>query len=692
MLNQTQTQPQIQSHQEEQISNPYPNTQIKDSNLGLSQNSKYSSQRPYQSQMDFRNSSNRERSRSNDHSPRSFNDNRPGQNNYNMYNRNNRPYYNRDNNDRQFDSNKYRKERNQYGELSGEYNSNYGPTKDDCLIVLPKNFYNFIAKDFDKIKNDLKRELKDDIYNINFNYSIQSIPEKIFRFTTSYSNNYPFKTKAIRIICDYLFDNMKRQYEKTTYLKIIFLIPEHIIGNIIGINGKNINQTREETNTKIEVFSPNNAKKFRKVEVAGAPQNIAEAGEKIYDMTRKYFNFKDEKLFNRNEHSPQRDRDDWRDRRGDGFGMNNYKERDRRYYEGSFNKDYDNGGYNNDRDRDYKGMYNKERNDYRDMGFKNDYKNRDMYRNYGGRDMKNNQRNYWDRNNNNNFRDNNNYRDYRDNGPRFRNNYDKGNNNKYYYDKSRQRNNNENKNEGSKNRDNWSNKSFSRKSISDNNREHRSYNEGNDEWPDDKEYQNEENKGNNNEQLDQQKIGNDNINNENQDGKDFKENGNNENNIILNEEQMELKKNLENKNVNDFSNKDNNIGVSNIENNNLINNININNRERVDYEREKGEIDDINNIFASDVEENDKSCKIIIYLSSEKIKKLSDSKKENIWIYLENSFHCNISKITKIIDNQEISLITFNGTPKQNTLAIYQLQKYLLDTKNEQLEPNISDN
>ena len=688
MLNQNQTQPPIQSHQEEQISNPYQNTQIKDTNLSLPQNSKYSSQRPYQSQMDFRNSSNRERSRSNDHSPRSFNDNRPGQNNYNMYNRNNRPYYNRDNNDRQFDSNKYRKERNQYGEFSGDYNSNYGPTKDDCLIVLPKNFYNFIAKDFDKIKNDLKRELKDDIYNINYNYSVQSIPEKIFRFTTSYSNNYPFKTKAIRIICDYLFDNMKRQYEKTTYLKIIFLIPEHITGNIIGINGKNINQTREETNTKIEVFSPNNGKKFRKVEVAGAPQSIAEAGEKIYDMTRKYFNFKDDKNFNRNEHSPPRERDDWRDRRGDGFGMNNYKERDRRYYEGDFNKDYDNGGYNNDRDRDYKGMYNKERNDYRDMGFKNDFKNREIYRNYGSRDMKNNQRNYWDRNNNNNFRDNNNnYRDYRDNGPRFRNNYDKGNNNKYYYDKNRQRNNNENENEGSKNRDNWSNKS-----LSENNREHRSYNEGNDEWPDEKEYQNEENKGNINDQLDQQKFGNDNINNENQEGKDFNENDNNENNNILNEEQIELRKNLEIKNNNDFSNKDNSIGVSNIENNNLINNINIGNKERVDNEREKGEIDDINNILTSDVEGNDKSCKIIIYLSSEEIKNLSDSKKDNIWINLENSFHCNISKIIKIIDKEEISLITFNGTPKQNTLAIYQLQKYLLDTKNEQLEPNKTDN
>ena len=46
----------------------------------------------------------------------------------------------------------------------------------------------------------------------------------------------------------------------------------------------------------------------------------------------------------------------------------------------------------------------------------------------------------------------------------------------------------------------------------------------------------------------------------------------------------------------------------------------------------------------------------------------------------------------KNIDNQEISLITFNGTPKQNTLALYQLQKYLLETKNIQNNVNKKDN
>lgn len=687
MLNQNQSS--INSNQDEINQNAYPKPQPQppeQNPISISQqNSKYSSNRPYQSQMDFRNSSNRERSRSNEHSPRqSYHDYRPGnsnklqgRNSFNIDNRNNKPYYYRQNNERQFDSNRYKKERNQFGEnnFNSGYNNNYGPTKDDCLIVLPKNYYNFIAKDFDNIKNDLKRELKDDIYNINFNYSVPSIPEKIFRFTTNYSNNFPLKTKAIKIITDFLFENMKRQYEKTTYLKLIFLIPDNVIGFIIGINGKNINQMRDETNTKIEVFAPNSTKKYRKVEVAGTPQDIAEAGEKIYDITRKYFYFNDEKL-NRNEN----DHDGDYDRRGSGFGMgNSFKDRDQdrkdRYYESNWNKDYDIDRYNNN--REYKGIYNKERNDFRDLGYKNDFKNRE-----GSRFYPKNSRDFWDKNNNG--RDNNNYRDFRDNGPRFRNNYDnRGNNSKYFYDKNKNRNiNNDNNNDDSKQKDNWSNKSYSRKSSSEKSKEHRSFNDGNDEWPEEKEFKNEENKINNNEHLD-----NDNIELGNE--KDFKEKDYEINND-LNEEQIELKKNLENGNVNEFIDKDNNLEVSNIQNNNLI----INNiiKERNDYEREKGEIDDLNNELPNEVEEKDKLCKIIVYLSSEEFNLLNNSEKDNIWNNLENNYQCNISKTTKIIDNQEISLISFNGTPNQNSLAIYQLQKYLLEIKNEKLDANKSNN
>ena len=71
---------------------------------------------------------------------------------------------------------------------------------------------------------------------------------------------------------------------------------------------------------------------------------------------------------------------------------------------------------------------------------------------------------------------------------------------------------------------------------------------------------------------------------------------------------------------------------------------------------------------------------------------MNNSEKDNIWNNLENNYQCNISKTTKIIDNQEISLISFNGTPNQNSLAIYQLQKYLLEIKNEKLDANKSNN
>ena len=680
MLNQSQNQNQVsyQSPPGEQPLNSYPQSYRKDSNPGNSMGSKYSSGRPYQQKRDFRP---RERSRSNEHSPRqSYNDYIPGnnmksqgQNNFNMNNRNNKPFYYRQNNDRQFGGdNRFKKDKINYGDnYSANYNMRYNPNKDDCLIIFPNNYFTFDSKDFDELKNDLKRELKDDIYNIYYNYCIPNISEKIFRFTTNFSSEYPLKAKAIRIIADFIFDIMKSQSDKVTYLKINFLIPENVIGFIIGINGKNINQIREETNAKIEVYSLNNTKNYRKVEISGVPQIIANAAEKIYIITRKYFYFNNEKILNRNDPSPQKGRDirdNWgRERnRGDGYHMDNFKERDNdrrggRYYEGNWNKNYNNN--NNTGDKDYnKGMYNKERYEYKDMGYKNDYKNREGYRNYGNRDMKKNSRDSWNKNNNN-------YN--RDNGPRYKggkNNYDKD------------------KNIDEQKEDNWSNKSFSKKSGGDNSEEIRSPNVENDgDWPDEKDERNDD--INNRQNLDEGKDLKDNLNENNNNNFNHENNG-------INQDENEIRNNEENEinNNNEILDKENNIGVSNIENNNLENN-NINtigNENKDEYleGKEKDDIQEINNILAKDVEGNDKSCKINIYLSSEEINLLNNPKYDNIWFNLEKSFNCEISKINKNIDNQEISLITFNGTLKQNILAIYQLQKYLLDTKNEQLESN----
>ena len=419
MLNQNQTQNQssFQQYQQDQPRNPFPKSQRKDSNSNIPMNFKYSSNKPYQPR---NNSSNRERSRSREISPRQSYHNYPqgnsGQNN-NYNNRNNKPYHYRQNNDKQFDINMNKRENN----FSWGYNNNgYKPSRDDCLIIFQKNYFNFNSKDFLDLKNELKRELKEDIYNIYYNESIPGIPDKIFRFTTNPSVNYPCKSKAIKIIADFLFDIMKHQNDKVTYLKLIFVIPENVIGFIIGISGKNINQIRDETNTKIEVFTPNNTKNYRKIEIAGSPQNIADAGEKICEITRKYFNFYNEKILNRNTHSPpQREQNYERERNRDQYGIDNFRERNRdkneRYHDGYWNRDY-----NNNNNEDFRGIYNRDRNDFRDMGYKNDFRNREGFRNYGGRDM---------RNNNYNNRDNNNYRDYIDKSIRYKNkNYEKENN------------------------------------------------------------------------------------------------------------------------------------------------------------------------------------------------------------------------------------------------------------------------
>ena len=680
MLNQSQNQnqPSFQTYQTDQSRNPYPKSQRKDSNSNNKMNSKFSSNKPYQSFQDQRNYSNRERSRSRDISPRhsyhNYPQGNPGQNN-NYNNRNNKPYHYRQSNERQFDLNMNKRERDNYS--FGYNNTGYIPSRDDCLIIFQKNYFNFDSKDFGILKSELKRELKDDIYNIYYNYAISGIPDKIFRFTTNPSVNYPCKSKAIKIIGDYIFDVMKTQNDKVSYLKLILVIPDNVIGFIIGINGKNINQIREETNTKIEVYTPNDTKSYRKIEIAGVPQSIADAGEKIYEITKKYFNFNDEKILNRNEHfSPQREQSWGRDRnREQGYGLDNFRDRNRerndRYYEGHWNKDYDNNGNNN---RDYRGTYNRERSDFREMGYKNDYKNRDGYRNYGSRDMKNN-----------NFNKDNNYRDYRDNGPRYKNNYDDRNNNKYNYDK-RDNNNYNNDNIDSKNRENFSNKSFSRKSPSHYSNEDRSFNNDNNnegERQEEKGYKKEDTKK---EELNHEQQSENNRNLEPGEAKDSDIENNNYINDNNDDNNIKERQNEINSN-----NNENNIGVSNIGNhNNLENNINIVDKE----EKEKNEIEEIYGVLARDEEKNDKLCTIVICLSSEEINLLNNSKSENdnIFINLEKSFHCSISKITKIIDDREISLITFNGTPKQNTLAIYQLQKNLLDTKNGKTEQNKSDN
>ena len=565
-----------------------------------------------------RNNPIRERERSRDYEHRqSFHDYQYNikQSNINNYNnpKNKNPYYRRVNENNQRYEPKYSKEQKNYNN-DINISRSFQPmesSKDDCLILLPKNYYNFISKDFDKLKNRLRDETKDDISNIQYDYTVPSYQEYVFRFTT-----YSFESKstAIKIISEFLFDSLKKIYDNSKYLRLSFLIPDNVIGFIIGIDGKNINQIRDETNAKIEVFPQNNVRNYRKIEIAGDPDGIAGAANKIYSITKKYFYFNNPKILNRNEREKERDYDIERDR-----NYNSYK--DKGY--SSYKKDYN----NNYRDREYKGMYNNEKiNHNREINYQKDY---NYNRNYNSnREVRYRHSNY-EKNDYNNLK----YKKlYNKESNKYNNVYE----------------NNEDSNRENRRSISSKSRSYDRKSFSD-----RKYDDHNSSYNEDF------NRGNfsQDEKLNKPE--------EKEDGEDVEiehvENENNEKN-----ENIEKKEDLNKKEEGEIKNDSDNNNV------NLINN----------EENSKKDFEELNNILPEDTSGN--LSKIMLCLSSEEINVLNNIKDNNIWINLENEYHCTISKNTKNIDGKENSLITFNGTPKQNSLAIFQLQKYLMDQTNAQ--------
>ena len=629
-----------QDDKSRKMSNQYSkNVQNQNSPNNMVKSSKYSSNRPYPTPREYRNNP-RERSRSPGINYRAPYHNYPhnnmkqsNQNNYDSNNQRNRPYYRQQDfgGQRQFES-KYSKNY-QEGNNNNYYKNNISEhSKDDCLIILQKTYYNYILKDFDALKNKLKNELKDDISNIIYNYSVPNINENVFKFTTC---TFEGKSIAIRIIAEYLFSEIKKKYENTTYLKLYFLVPDNVIGFIIGIDGKNINQIRDDSNAKIEVSNPNSSN-YRKIEIAGDPKGISLAAEKIYAIVKKYFYFNNPKILNRNERD-RRELEYERDNRSREF---NYKDKN---YTNFRSKEYNNNsGY---KDNDYKGMYNKERNDY-NMGYRNDYKSRggDNYKssNMGKRDYDGFHRNK--------------FKEHRDNGPRYKNNYDDRNDSYYHDNNNDNRNMNDSYNGESKNDDNRSRKSYSQKS-SHLSKSGSSYH-----------------RGENNSKYDEENYINKNDFEEPHEKKDI-----NEDEISNKEIKEKNDDKIENKEINEDNVNNNNINDLNDDDNN---NNNVDNVDNVN--EENGKDIKVNNDFIGDDGNESRLCKITLQLSSEEINCLS-AIDINIWNSLENTYHCNISKIIKNIDNQEFSLITFNGTPKQNSSAMFQLQKYLLEKNNTEL-------
>jgi hypothetical protein len=79
-------------------------------------------------------------------------------------------------------------------------------------------------------------------------------------------------------VSDFIYGKMKDIYRDMSYLKMSVLVPKRklyliildTIGFIIGIDGKNINDIRDNSGARIEVFQDNINHKYRQIEVAGS--------------------------------------------------------------------------------------------------------------------------------------------------------------------------------------------------------------------------------------------------------------------------------------------------------------------------------------------------------------------------------------------------------------------------------------
>lgn len=442
-----------------------------------------------------------------------------------------------------------------YHHTSNYYEAPYEKKPLYCYILLPKNYYNYIAKNFSNIQNELRNEIKD-ISDIQYDYTLPHFQDYIFKLATYKISS---KANAIRIISDYLFKEMKNTFKTMTYLKVSILIPDNVIGFIIGIDGKNINGIREETDAKIEVFPQNESKRFRKIEISGDPHSISAAAERIYSITYKYINFgKDDRYPPEKDHrhryskSPSRSlSDSYRHRR------------DRSREEGMIrDQSDDRGKYYRERDRRPKLDYNP----------KPSY--RERYPNSNDRDRRPPRRD----------RDSSRHREH-----------------------------------------------YSRYETITNVSNTNHYITPNDD-------------------IDIKPPTNDLPNNKEIESNSIKNEQNDSNDLI-----HEISnQNMESKQISEPQKKS----------------------PSPSSDIDKSEFA----MKLKSTSSTDSSVRNLdLILSFEAIDTLSRYK-NNIWIELENTYHCSVSKKVEKVNDKEVSVITFSGTPEENSLAIYHLQKILLSS------------
>ena len=536
-------------------------------------------------------------------------------------------------------------------------------------ILLPKNYYGYIAKNIQNLKKDLRKEIKDD-FDIKYDYTLPPFKENIFKLET-YSVGS--KATAIKIISEYLFQEMKKLYPKMSFLKVSILIPDNVIGFIIGIEGKNINTIRDNTGTKIEVHKPNDSKKYRQIEISGSPYNISKAAEQIYVITNKYINFG----------KPQRHSD----------AIRNEGNHKRRYskspsYSRSPPSDYGRREsiIRNDNSEERR-KYSREREKVRNIdGYSNMKNDREMYgyrvhdKIIRGRDRER-ERDRHDRERDKEQRDKERDVDYRNRGNDYKEREREGRigdreggsnasggaaGYQQQYQKGRREqsdNNSNNNNNNNANNNNNNNVSYSKGNNNNNDNENTNMTNNNN---------NNDNNNNNNytSNTNTTQISNANNQNNSTDKQEQKAspNDNNINQIEPGESKQQSKEYSSQHHVSSHShspydNKQENESNSQASPNNSNNFASI--------IKSKAQTD----INLTDLE----NCDLELILSLDSINNISKYYKNNLWIELETNYKCQISKRTEKLGDHEVQIITFTGTPEQNSLALFNLQNILLN-------------
>ena len=470
---------------------------------------------------------------------------------------------------------------------------------------------------------------------------------------------------------------MKKLYPKMSFLKVSILIPDNVIGFIIGIEGKNINTIRDNTGTKIEVHKPNDSKKYRQIEISGSPYNISKAAEQIYVITNKYINFgkpqrHSDAIRNEGNHkrryskSPSYSRSPPSDYgRRDGMIRNDNSE-ERRKYSREREKVRNIDGYSNmkndremygyrvhdkiirgrdrerDRDRHDRERDKDQREKDRDVDYRNrnnDYKERDregrMNDREGGSNASGGAANYQqqytkgrrEQSGDNNSNNNNN------------NNANSNNNNNVSYSKGNNNNNNDNENTNINNNNNPNDNNTNNNYTSNTNTTQIS---------------NTNNQTNSTDKQEQKGSPNDSNINQIEPGES---------------KQQQPKEYSSQHHVSSHSHSPYDNKQENESNNSQASPNHSNNFASIIKSKAQTDIN------LTDLE----NCDLDLILSLDSINNISKYYKNNLWIELETNYKCQISKRTEKLGDREVQIITFTGTPEQNSLALFNLQNILLN-------------